>query len=264
MSRALRAVSLALVRGWFAISVVFLCQAVWADDQPGATRSPAGAMCERSTTMPSCFIANKLVDRIVFCANTDKYYVFFQERFDDITQYCISPSDWEDVVKQLTEDRAQLPEGRKPLGENAKKIKPLVDDNEDIFLDSGKTACESTDAHSSLSQRVAHSQDVTEVLSHPRLRPGRTPIGMMAGIFCDKVGLRGLDIDHSLLFEYSVLVKGAIISYATTAANLSFNFANIGQDLMVFRSRILGGVYLYNAAANRLIFSQSAIYWIRH
>src|SRR5262249_2067856 len=103
------------------------------------------------------------------------------------------------------------------------------------------------------------AQDVMTVLADIRLRPSRDPIGMIAGIFCDGVTVRNIDVGRSIVLDHGVFLKSVSFSSITGAANLSLTRTGVVQDLSIERSRIAGGVYAWNAVIGALNIFQSNI-----
>jgi hypothetical protein len=206
--------------------------------------------CKIPTSERDCFKVDELSDRIIFCANTGRYYVFFPERPSDLDQHCLSATNLHAAADGAREDN--------PADNNAKKIKALIASNDASFMAGEKQTC-GTDERKKLGSRVAGIQDVNTVLLDPRLRLGREPIGMIGGVFCDRLALSGIDITRSLVFDYSVFLNQVSFSSITESANLSFNRTSIVQGLHVSRSRIAGGLFFRDAVIDAVDIWQSNI-----
>lgn len=228
---------------------------------PVAATSPA---CKGPTSEPACFNVKELPDRIIFCANIGKYYVFFQELPTELDQYCFSAAKLRAAVdlplahywRRLLLRKAEKKDY--PTYNDAKKIKELIEHNDAVFMAGEKQNC-NAEARKKFGSRIAGIQDVNTVIVDPRVRPGRGPIGMIGAIFCDPLEIVGIDITRSLVFDYSVFLNPVLFSSITASANLSFNKTSLLQELKVFRSRIAGGLFVNNALMNTLVIIQSNI-----
>ncbi|SEP41527.1 hypothetical protein SAMN02990966_05925 [Rhodospirillales bacterium URHD0017] len=231
--------------------------------QPAAGSDPAmkgnaKERCSAGSIDRSCFNSADIADRIVYCANLNKSYVFFSHLPGDLDKYCKTPAEVRRAINGRSSDQ------------DGKEIAALIKEIGEIYLAAGKSGsggkpsdidrqiCEA-DQRERFAHRIARTQDVNRVVTDQRLRSGRTPIVMAAGIFCGDINLVGADLTHSLVFDYSIFLRSAVFAYVNAAANLSFNVTYVLGELAIRRSKISGGVYLWNAVVGTLSIWQSNI-----
>jgi hypothetical protein len=206
--------------------------------------------CKQGTTDLACFDIKNVVDRVLFCTNTGRYYIFFEERLGQLGDYCRSNS-------ELAEALTQAYAGQTSLNESPQRIKSFISDLDSIFAKGRDVFCKAPEV--ARDQRVANATTITQILKDGRLRSARAPIGLIGGIYCDTVALVGIDVTNSLVFDHSIFFGDLSIWYMTAAANLSLNFVSSTGELGIYRSQFAAGIYAQNAIAASLKVIQSSV-----
>jgi hypothetical protein len=178
-----------------------------------------------------------LVDRIVYCANTERSYVFFAQS-RGLSDHC---SEKKEVPDELRADLHQ------------------------VFLNRGEGVCETGDP------RLAPTKLVETVLADPRLQLTRHGLRLFGGIYCQSLNLYAVKVNHALSFNGSVLLKGAYFSNVTIGGDLSFDKARVPGEITLSHTSVAGTLYgqrmviesftvLHSRLSKRATFWESVFY----
>jgi len=203
-----------------------------AQSPPANSRTPTQEECTRPTVNPACFDPTKLVDRVVYCANRGRSYVFAREEArGEIGQFCLSGTEEEKSTVRA--------------GMSVEQIQALLAGEADV--------CKTKDP------RIAPGSLLISVMADPRYRAGPVGLRVVGGIYCEELLLRELDIKHSVVLDFSVLLKGILVRTATIRGDLSFDHAHVAGELKIVRSNIEGLLFARWAVIEALSLSDSTI-----
>src|SRR5262249_21608184 len=174
------------------------------------------ATCDKPTSDKPCSKVDQIVDRIVYCTNKGKYYLFLNKDIAPLDESCIST--------RYSRDKFD------PAGFDDKFLATA-------FSTPGTAVCGTNDL------RAVKSDIVAQVLLDPRLHPGKSPIGFTGAFFCDKLEVVGHDLTRSLVFDHSVFFDDVLIRNFATAINLSFNRVRAAKTITVIRAHMGVGLF---------------------
>ena len=180
-----------------------------------------GSACDKPTTRSECFNADRLIDRVIFCANKGLSYLFMPDNPSGrLDQYCRNT---EQEKNDLTKDSSLHEELRKSFHLGRDQV------------------CKSNDV------RRASGLLVADIVSDPQFRPGLVGLRLLGGIYCDKLILREMSTKYSIVLDASVFFDGAYVRNVTIGGDLSLESTQVAEPIQIWRSRIEGGLFALQA-----------------
>src|SRR5262245_51555548 len=164
---------------------------------PANSRTPTQEECTRPTVNPACFDPTKLVDRVVYCANRGRSYVFAREEArGEIGQFCLSGTEEEKSTVRA--------------GMSVEQIQALLAGEADV--------CKTKDP------RIAPGSLLISVMADPRYRAGPVGLRVVEGSYAEELVRPEVCLKQAVVLDLSVLLKGILVRTATISDVLSSDY----------------------------------------